>query len=128
MYSHYSTSHYLHYCNDLIYFFLQFYKLLQQHISYKHETSKPWKCDLCDFAHSLKQGLDGHKRIAHPDKTKMKVCHICGYKAVTNQNLKTHVEAKHENIRNYSCNVCEAKFYNAVQLRNHVKGMLLLNF
>ena len=58
----------------------------------------------------------------------MKVCHICGYKAVTNQNLKTHVEAKHENIRNYSCNVCEAKFYNAVQLRNHVKGMLLLNF
>ena len=111
----------------ILIFFFQFYKLLQQHISYKHETSKPWKCDLCDFAHSLKQGLDGHKRIAHPDKTKMKVCHICGYKAVTNQNLKTHVEAKHENIRNYSCNVCEAKFYNAVQLRNHVKGMLLLN-
>ena len=71
--------------------------------------------------------IDGHKRIAHPDKSKMKVCHICGYKAVTNQNLKTHVEAKHENKRNYSCNVCEAKFYNAVQLRNHVKGMLLLN-
>ena len=89
---------------------------------YKHETNKPWKCDQCDFAHSLKQGLDGHKRVSHPDDSKMKVCHICGYKAVTNQNLKTHVEATHENKRNYSCNVCDAKFYKSFSLRNHVKG------
>ena len=34
-----------------------------------------------DFAQSLKQGIDGHKRIAHPDKTKMKVCHICSYQS-----------------------------------------------
>jgi len=99
----------------------EFFKLLQQHIMYKHETNKPWKCDQCDFAHSLKQGLDGHKRVSHPDDSKMKVCHICGYKAVTNQNLKTHVEATHENKRNYSCNVCDAKFYKSFSLRNHVK-------
>ena len=32
----------------------QYFKLLRQHIMYKHETNKPWKCDKCDFSHAIK--------------------------------------------------------------------------
>ena len=33
------------------------FKSLEQHIKYKHESEKPWKCDKCDFAHATKIGL-----------------------------------------------------------------------
>ena len=33
------------------------FKSLEQHIKYKHESEKPWKCDKCDFAHATKMGL-----------------------------------------------------------------------
>ena len=33
------------------------FKCLEQHIKYKHESEKPWKCDKCDFAHATKMGL-----------------------------------------------------------------------
>ena len=32
------------------------FKSLEQHIKYKHESEKPWKCDICDFAHATKMG------------------------------------------------------------------------
>ena len=52
---------------------------------HKHEKTKPWKCEECDYAHSLLAGLKRHKKTKHPDESTMKVCHICGHKAVTNQ-------------------------------------------
>ena len=53
----------------------------------------------------------------------MKVCHICGHKAVTNQEIRKHVEATHEKKRDFACNVCEdAKFYSKRQLSLHVRG------
>ena len=33
------------------------FRYLEQHIMYKHESEKPWKCDKCDFAHATKIGL-----------------------------------------------------------------------
>jgi len=97
------------------------FKCLKQHIMYKHETAKPWKCDLCDFSHSLKKGLDGHKRACHTDESNLKVCHICGYKAATNQTMRMHIEAKHEKKRDFACNVCDAKFYRKFKLDLHVR-------
>ena len=32
----------------------EYYKMLQQHIMYKHETNKPWKCEYCDYAHATR--------------------------------------------------------------------------
>ena len=66
-------------------YYFQHFKWLQQHIVHKHEKSKPWKCEDCDYAHSLLAGLKRHKKTKHPDESTMKVCHICGHKAVTNQ-------------------------------------------
>ena len=53
-----------------------------------------------------------------------KVCHICSFKAVTNQNLRRHIEAKHEKIRNFTCPFegCDIKFYEKPAMRNHFKN------
>ena len=93
---------------------------------YKHETAKPWECDLCNFSHSLKKGLDGHKRACHTDESNLKVCHICGYKSATNQTMRMHIEAKHEKKRDFACNVCDAKFYRRFKLDLHVRGIHIL--
>ena len=70
---------------------------------HKHEKSKPWKCEDCDYAHSLLAGLKRHKKTKHPDESTMKVCHICGHKAVTNQGnlLKTFDNKTTERIREF---------------------------
>ena len=87
------------------YHYFQHFKWLQQHIVHKHEKSKPWKCEDCDYAHSLLAGLKRHKKTKHPDESTMKVCHICGHKAVTNQEIRKHIEATHEKKRDFACNV-----------------------
>ena len=104
--------------------FFQHFKRLQQHILYKHTSEKPFKCDKCDFAHALKRGLTGHIRSVHAEKNSLKVCHICCYKTISNQNLKTHIEAKHEKIRNFACPHCDVKFYAKASMAQHIRGML----
>ena len=59
----------------------------------------------------------------------MKVCHICGHKAVTNQEIRKHIEATHEKRRDFACNVCEdTKFYSKRQLSLHVRGKYSIKF
>ena len=89
---------------------------------YKHETNKPWKCDQCDFTHALEHGLKQHKKHSHPEESKLHVCHVCGYKTPGFSNLKEHIEVKHENVKPFPCNVCDARFYRKTRLEQHVKG------
>ena len=86
----------------------EYFKHVQQHIMYKHETKKPWKCDQCDYAHALQKGLQEHVRNCHPKESDLKVCHICGYKTTINHNLKEHIERTHEKKRRFTCNLCDA--------------------
>ena len=83
----------------------QYYKHVQQHIMYKHEKKKPWKCDQCEYAHALQTGLQEHVRNCHPKESDLKVCHICGYKTTLNHNLKEHIERTHEKKRRFTCNL-----------------------
>ena len=62
--------------------------MLQQHILYKHETNKPWKCDKCDYSHALKAGLKSHKRYSHASENDMKMCHICGFASANKSTIK----------------------------------------
>lgn len=99
----------------------EYYKHVQQHIMYKHETKKPWKCDQCDYAHALQKGLQEHVRNCHPKESDLKVCHICGYKTTLNHNLKEHIERTHEKKRRFTCNLCDAHFYRKNVMERHVR-------
>lgn len=99
----------------------EYYKHVQQHIMYKHETKKPWKCDQCNYAHALQKGLQEHVRNCHPKESDLKVCHICGYKTTLNHNLKEHIERTHEKKRRFTCNLCDAHFYRKNVMERHVR-------
>ena len=52
---------------------------------------------------------------------------MCGYKTAVSHNLKVHFKVKHENIKPFPCNVCEARFDRNTHLERHVKGKMILN-
>ena len=66
-------------------------------------------------------------RSAHANEEDLKICHICFYKTSSNQNLKTHIEAKHEKVRNFECPQCDLKFYAKATMVHHIKGKYLTN-
>ena len=92
---------------------------------YKHSTEKPFKCQKCDYAHALEKGLKGHMRTVHPEKSALKICHLCSFKAVTNQQLRIHVESKHDKIKNIECPHvgCDLKFCSKFSMKNHFKNL-----
>ena len=73
-----------------------------------------------------KPHLLSHAYYKHSEKNIY--CDICGHKAKGRQDLRRHIEAKHEKLRNYACNVCEdTKFYSKWQLKMHTRGLYLDN-
>ena len=69
-----------------------------------------------------KAHLLSHAYYKHTEKNIY--CDICGHKAKGRQDLRRHIEAKHEKLRNYACNVCEdTKFYSKWQLKMHTRGL-----
>ena len=102
--------------------FFQHFKWLQSHIKQSHEKEKPFKCDKCDMSFGTKAHLLSHAYYKHTEKNIY--CDICGHKAKGRQDLRRHIEAKHEKLRNYACNVCEdTKFYSKWQLKMHTRGL-----
>merc|ERR1711962_1814597 len=66
---------------------------LKQHIKWRHSEKKPWKCDLCDYAHSMKNALNEHKKVVHAKESDFKFCHACNYKTPQASGLRKHIEA-----------------------------------
>lgn len=95
--------------------------MLHDHILYKHTVDKPFKCTECDFAHAMARGLKGHMRSAHAKEEDLKICHICFYKASSNGNLKKHIEAKHEKVKNFECPQCDHKFHAKATMVRHIQ-------
>ena len=102
------------------YLLLQYYKCLEQHILYKHETNKSWKCDQCDYAHASKYGLQEHKRYKHPSENDMKVCHICSFSSPCKSTINKHIAAVHEKLKPFSCLLCQKQFFKKSHLDKHV--------
>ena len=98
----------------------EYFKMLAQHILYKHETSKPWKCNLCDFSHASKYGLNAHKKRFHESENNMLSCHICSYAAKLKSNLKSHIRQVHDKMI-VKCDICEKQFSNETTLKEHIK-------
>ena len=100
----------------------QYFKFLSQHILFKHEEYKPFKCEECDYSHASKHGLWLHFASHHRKESELPVCHLCGQKFKSNFNLRVHVESVHENKKNYSCDQCGAEFYFKRKFKWHMKG------
>jgi len=98
----------------------EYFKMLQQHILYKHETNKPYRCDQCNFAHASEKGLYAHIKHNHKSENEWHVCHICGYRAKSKSNVNEHFRGVHEKIK-FKCNICEKEYTGKKDLKLHVK-------
>ena len=77
------------YLHIQLFFYFQYYKMLQKHILYQHEKNKPWKCDECDYATADKDKLRSHKKAIHEG-----VLYHCDYPSCSkNYNKKGNLDA-----------------------------------
>ena len=99
----------------------EFHKMLNKHIQTKHPLEKLFKCEQCKCALATKSGLKQHIVNSHPKDEDMKICQVCGASFVSKGNLKQHMEAVHEKKRDFTCNICDSKFY----FKHKMRGNLL---
>ena len=65
-----------------IFFIFQHFQKLREHVDRAHSTERPWKCEICNFSHSKRWGLDTHLQSReHKRNTEGPqdgVCDACG--------------------------------------------------
>ncbi|OXA47681.1 gastrula zinc finger protein XlCGF8.2DB [Folsomia candida] len=95
---------------------------LERHIS-SHTTEKAFVCSTCgrSFAHSIT--LKRHKATNSEKSTRWTVkCELCNHVSLRRAHLQSHIQAVHENQRNYPCTFCDQRFSTLVIMRRHVEA------
>ena len=70
-----------------------------------------------------KGGLRIHKQFIHGIGVKKFMCDRCPYTTVMKGNLKIHVNAVHENLRNHACHICGFTAKYGTGLKRHIKSV-----
>ena len=108
----------------------KFQRILDKHMKRIHKMgvvgSKPLvvpkslllfnTCDICQKKFEKKSELSHHKRIVH----KTNHCKLCDYIGRDEAILKTHVRRIHDRIKDFQCEICQAKFFQKIHLQKHV--------
>ena len=94
----------------------------------KQEDTEPklinWNnfCYQCGKSFSKASDLKRHVKAVH-DGIKDHTCDLCGRSFAKKDQLNNHVKAVHEKIKDHKCKHCDKSFSEAGTLRNHVKGV-----
>lgn len=85
----------------------------------KHHGQKELKeCKLCGV--KLMCDMNRHMQAVHCDPNEKHVCHICGKKSVNFLALQKHIRYNHETDKKYECTLCDKKFKQKYNLKEHV--------
>ena len=61
----------------------------------KHQDSKVFSCDVCDFSTKRKSDLTRHKKLKHDENQQIFKCNICSYETKNSSHMRRHKERKH---------------------------------
>ena len=88
----------------------------------KMSTLREFKCsyDGCDKEYKLKGNLKQHIKAVH-DKIKDFECDKCEFKCSANSHLKTHIKMVHDKIKDIECDKCDYKCSSNSDLKKHIK-------
>ena len=86
----------------------------------KHEA-KGFKCRLCPAVYSFSSTHRNHTKFKHTEVTKEYKCNICEKKVYNASDLKKHISSIHHKIK-YPCQVCKNEFANKFVLNRHIKN------
>ncbi|WAR23915.1 ZN254-like protein [Mya arenaria] len=82
----------------------------------KHNTEKPYTCDMCGKGFSRNHNLMTHMWIHNQEK--QHTCQICAKTFTYFSNLQVHLRV-HRNERPYICKQCDKGFLTSSDLRRH---------
>ena len=85
-------------------------------------TVKKNESSNCGKSFSLAGNLKQHVKAVH-EGLKDHVCNHCGKSFSRAEHLKRHVKAVHEGVKDHVCNHCETSFSRADKLKRHVKAV-----
>ena len=78
------------------------------------------KCDQCLYETSERSNLRRHIKAVH-DKIRNHVCNDCGFSANQKANLMRHIELVHMKIKHQVCRECGYVAYHKSRLKEHMK-------
>lgn len=83
-------------------------------------TSRPYKCDLCESSFAQRSNLMSHKRATHFNDKRYK-CDTCDRSFKRRRLLEYHKKATHTGERPYKCDVCNSTFVYPEHFKKHVR-------
>lgn len=92
---------------------------LQQHFRSSHEGIKPFLCKMCLERFSSCSLKNKHMYEAHGWESRIYPCTTCGKMIYNASDLYKHIEKNHQNIKNFTCSVCNQQFYSKYHLKSH---------
>ena len=95
--------------------------LLLEHEGKNHTNSKPFKCEHegCAYASNIHTDYQRHISQAHTED-KPYHCTQCDYTTRWKRNLRHHALLRHNDIRNFVCNICNRAFKRKTDLKQHM--------
>ena len=81
-----------------------------------HSGIRPYKCEYCEKAFTLKSNLTTHLRI-HTGEKPFK-CDLCGTRFTQSSQLTKHM-LTHTGARPFKCEFCEKTFAQKTSLKHH---------
>ncbi|XP_043255492.1 histone H4 transcription factor isoform X1 [Colletes gigas] len=94
---------------------------LAKHVRYRHVSTRPFPCQLCNHAAKSQQDLDSHMSV-HTNGPNFS-CHFegCLYTCKGAYSLDRHVERVHDKqVRWYCCHECPVRYMKSYSLSKHL--------
>ena len=94
--------------------------LLKRHVAEVHEALKMFTCEYCGYSCLRKCNMNRHID-SHLNERRYK-CPICDQRFNGKQEIKGHIKAVHDKIRDFTCEVCGKTFARKTTMVYHLKS------
>lgn len=112
-----------HLCDECGKSFTELY-MLKTHKRYHNEAEdQQLNCTICSFSTIYEKAMRDHLLVKHRNEDTAGLLHNCPeceYITARADNLVSHVDRVHRNLRPHACELCDHKFYTRKELNRHL--------
>ena len=77
------------------------------HMKIVHNSTKSFKCNVCDFASKYAQDIKAHILYKHSHNPRPIICELCGKGFISKIRLKHHTDNVHLKLKRFTCPHCD---------------------